>query len=76
LHRRPEVTVKLSALEAWILMSQIQLALRHPENKGEPAKIVETIARTIQKEFDVDPVLTELAEQGWHAEYDGDGEPP
>ncbi len=70
LQSKPPITITLSAVEAWVLMSQLQLALRHPKNKGSSAAIVMKIAQNLQDELAITDVLKEVAEMGWRKEFD------
>lgn len=64
------VVLQMSAMDAWIVMSQIQLAVRHPMNFGPSAVIAERIARQIQAEVATSPTLAAVAERGWHRVHD------
>lgn len=63
------ITLLLSKLQAWALLSQLQLALRHPENKGATADIGRHFAEVIQKQVAVTPALAEVAKRGWDPQY-------
>jgi len=60
----------LSKLQAWALFSQLQLALRHPENKGATADVAEHFAKSIEKQVAVTPALAEVAKRGWNPQHD------
>lgn len=63
--------LELTALQAWVVFSNLQLALRHPENAGETREIVEAIARSLQEQLaPPGTVLATVAEMGWHREHD------
>jgi hypothetical protein len=64
------IELRLSKLQAWALFSQLQLALRHPENKGATADIARHFAEVIQKQVAKTPALAEVAKRGWDAKYD------
>lgn len=61
------VVLRMSKLSAWVLLSQLQLALRHPENVGPTSEIARTIAMNVQEALLPDPesALARLAESGW-----------
>jgi hypothetical protein len=59
------INLLLSKLQAWALFGQLQLALRHPENKGATADIARHFAEQIQKQIATTPVLAEVAKRGW-----------
>ncbi len=68
LHNDPQtVLLSMSKLSAWVLLGQLQLALRHPENIGPTSEIARTIAIEIQEAICPDPesALARLAENGW-----------
>lgn len=57
--------------EYWVIMSMLQLALRHPGNIGPSSKIARGIVDRIQRLFAaLDPELGRLAERGNHAVFD------
>ena len=45
---RAPITVILTLVDAWILFSQLQLALRHPKNYGPSAKIARHLAEFLE----------------------------
>lgn len=59
------VVIELTPAEAWIVLSQLQLALRHPQNTGPSAKIAREIAQRIQAVVARESVLAAVAEAGW-----------
>lgn len=64
------VVIELSKVEAWIIFSQLQLALRHPKNKGPSSRIAKEIAIKLEKAIALTPALAEAASRGWKAEFD------
>ena len=60
------VQLVFTRLQCWVIFSQIQLALRHPENTGPTAKIARAIADLLQAQITVTPALQEIARRGWH----------
>ena len=70
------IVLPLTKLQAWVLFSQLQLALRHPKNKGSSADIAKYIAEQIQKHVAVSPALAEVAKRGWNPKYDSQKEAP
>lgn len=69
--RGGEIELKFSPIQAWQIFAQLQLALRHPQNIGTPADFARTVAKRLQGAFaGIDPVLAELAEQGWNPAFD------
>jgi hypothetical protein len=63
------VVLELSPVDAYTLLSQIQVALRHPENKGPTAEGARRIARQIE-ELLAPPgsAMREMSERGWRGE--------
>jgi hypothetical protein len=64
------IELLLSKLQAWALFSELQLALRHPENNGPSAEIARHFAEQIQKKVATTPALAEVAKRGWDTKYD------
>jgi hypothetical protein len=60
------IELLLSKLQAWALLGQLQLALRHPKNKGATADLAKHVAQIIQKQVAVTPALAEVAKRGWN----------
>jgi hypothetical protein len=60
------VTVRLSAIQAWGVLANLQLALRHPENSGPTGEWARQVALALQ-EIVAPPgtARRELAEAGW-----------
>lgn len=58
---------------AWTLIAQVQLALRHPDNKGPSAfharNVIQQMIETLCPEG---TALREVAERGWNPAYDKD----
>jgi len=59
------IELTMSPIEAWIIFSQLQLALRHPGNNGEGREIAVDFARKLQAIVAVTPALRTVAEMGW-----------
>lgn len=64
------VELELTPLEAWALMSNLQLALRHPNNVGPTARTAKGVAERLQGIVAPDGVLAEVARRGWNVRYD------
>jgi hypothetical protein len=64
------IKLLLSKLQAWALFSELQLALRHPDNKGSAAEIARHFAAQLQKKVATTPALAEVAKRGWDPKYD------
>lgn len=70
--REAPVLIELQPVEAWVLLSQLQLALRHPENTGPSAKVSRQLALKIQERIASEGVLAAEAEAGWQEVGDAD----
>jgi hypothetical protein len=63
------------------VLGSLQLALRHPHNRGAAAHVARTFADKLQAYLAQTPALAEVTEQGWHEEFDeafslaSDGQP-
>jgi hypothetical protein len=58
------LTIEIGPFAAFVLVSQLQLAWRHPGNAGTDTGLMcEQIARQVQAAFA--PELRELLERGW-----------
>lgn len=68
------VHVELTFAEAFTLIANIQLALRHPNNTGASAEIAREAARKLQRELSINPVIYQVAEMGWDRSKDLPGE--
>ena len=66
----PGLTLYLTPVEAWYLMSQLQLACRHPKNNGGSRRYAESLALTLQLEIARTPALATVASRGWNPLYD------
>lgn len=63
--------LQTDAVTAWSLMSQLQLALRHPKNTGPTADMARKTARKIIDTLaPPGTALREVAEMGWDRKYD------
>jgi hypothetical protein len=65
------VTLDLSGLELLVMVSQLQLALRHPGNKGAGAETARALARRIINHLrTISPAFGAVFERGWLEQYD------
>jgi hypothetical protein len=69
------VELHMTGLDAWVLLSQLQLALRHPGNIGASAEMARVIAGKLQEAVAVSPALFVVAVRGWDPEYDVERSP-
>ena len=70
LHSGKQFTLTLNPLEAWSLMSAVQLAARHPGFSGQVALHATRAARRLQAAISLTPILAEIAEEGWNSHQD------
>lgn len=66
--------LRLTKLQGWVILRQLQLALRHPKNKGSTASITRDIAKKIESIVAVTPALAEVAKRGWDPQPEIPGE--
>lgn len=65
LQELPPIIIQMCGLEALIILSQLQLALRHPDNTSETAIIARKFAKEIAKHIGITASLRKLIELGW-----------
>ncbi|MDJ0677019.1 MAG: hypothetical protein QNJ36_16830 [Calothrix sp. MO_167.B42] len=69
-----EIVLTLNPSSVWILVFQIQIALKHPFNTGKLASETREIVKDIQSSLDEHPLYTECLKQaldwGWDADFD------
>lgn len=70
LDTQPGVILEMGAAEALILLSQLQLALRHPANQGPGAAFVRDMTTRIEAHLGATPGLRWLIARGWDPSYD------
>jgi hypothetical protein len=71
LNKAKPIEMAITAPRAIVLLSQLQLALRHPENNGVSAEIARDMARRLSAHLSaIDPAIAALIAQGWHPEFD------
>lgn len=67
----PPIHIEIDAACACVLLSQLQLALRYPMNRGYSAQEARRIADAIQEAIGRhSPEAFRLLERGWHEVYD------
>ncbi len=64
------VHLNITRWQAYCLIAQVQLALRHPGNTGASRPVVEQIARELEQLFSDSPTLAGLLKRGWRKEFD------
>jgi hypothetical protein len=69
----PPIRITLDPVPALMLLSNLQLALRHPQNVGPSASIVRAIAQHIQEHLSVNNDMRQILQMGWNRAFDHAG---
>ena len=70
-HSEQIIELATSPARALILLSNLQLSLRHPSNDGESRAIARDIAANLENAICHHiPEARELIQKGWHPEFD------
>lgn len=65
------ITINTDCINAMVIIAQLQLAIRHPENTGPSRYITEKFARKLQEAVvSVNPEFSLVLDRGWQPEYD------
>ncbi|MDX2215465.1 MAG: hypothetical protein SFY66_19535 [Oculatellaceae cyanobacterium bins.114] len=65
------IEMAIMPFRAFVLVGQIQLALRHPQNRGPSADVARDMAIRLQARLgQIHPAIAEALEHGWHPEFD------
>lgn len=68
------MVVELDSTMALCVIAQIQLASRHPGNKGQSTEIAQKFARGLQVAVTkLHPEVANILEKGWDPAYDVEG---
>jgi hypothetical protein len=70
LDTRAGVILELGTVQALLLIAQLQLALRHPANRGPGAAFALNMTREIEAHLGKTPGLRWLIARGWDPSYD------
>ena len=71
LSEEPPIHLEISALDAFYLVAQLQLVLRHPANRGPAAATMRNWTKQVQEQIaPVGSELHNLMELGWDASND------
>jgi hypothetical protein len=74
----PPIPATIDPISAFMLLAQIQLAIRHPSNQGTAAETAKLFARGLQERLvEMYPPIAGYLEKGWYPIFDVDpeGEP-
>jgi hypothetical protein len=63
-----------SAVEAFTLLSLLQLALRHPGLHGYTRDFATRLAKDLESRLSVTPAIRESVRRGWNPEFDTERE--
>ncbi len=67
------VNIQTDGMTAFMLIAQLQLALRHPGNDGESAEKIRDLAIDLQNQLILrSSELKPILDKGWHPEFDLD----
>jgi len=64
------ITVEIPPLVAIALISQVQLASRHPQNSGWSLEQAKFAAKQLQSYFNPDSAVAKVLEMGWNSTFD------
>jgi hypothetical protein len=65
------ILLQITADGAFMLLAQLQLALRHPANRGETAEVIKHLAVELQQRIvERVPEVQSVLDAGWHPECD------
>ncbi|MEM8829501.1 MAG: hypothetical protein AAGE96_09105 [Cyanobacteria bacterium P01_G01_bin.19] len=65
------VNLSINGLTLFMMIGQLQLALRHPSNKGQSADIIRDIVIDMQNQLQSrSPGIKQILDKGWHPEFD------
>lgn len=63
--------VTIDIAQAWLMVSTLQMATRHPEISPQTKAQIESIARQFQAAIvELHPYVNELIEMGWDVQFD------
>lgn len=60
-----DVSIVLTRVECLILLTQLQLATKHPLNTGSGRELAMKLAQTLENAVSVTPQLRAIAAAGW-----------
>ncbi|SRR5579883_1006735 len=67
----PPITLEVDPIYLFVLVGTVQLALRHPGNRGKSAELARQAAISFQQRLgEINPEIAAALEQGWHPEFD------
>lgn len=65
------VNIEIDGLMTFMLISQLQLALRHPSNRGGTSEDIRQFTVQLQNQLAKrSPAIKSILEKGWHPEFD------
>jgi len=66
----PPMMLQVRSDQAIMLLTLLQLALRHPKNNGASADFGRELGLTIQKHISINPTIARVCERGWDPDFD------
>ena len=67
------VNFSIDGLTTFMIISQLQLAMRHPGNRGQTSQVVRDIVIDLQNQLQTrSPDIKPILDKGWHPEFDVD----
>lgn len=65
------VHFSIDGLTLFLMIAQLQLALRHPSNRGDSAEQIRQLTIDLQNQLITrSPDLKPILDKGWHPEFD------
>jgi len=69
-YKHQPIGILMTLPEAFIILNQLQLTLRHPFNSPPIVHITEYLARQLQRSISITPALAAIAAAGWNHDHD------
>ena len=68
--QHPTVVLELPLVDAWMLIGELQLALRHPKNRGRSRDVAERVKDLLVRKIATTPTLARVAAMGDDPQFD------
>ena len=68
--QHPTVVLELPLVDAWMLIGELQLALRHPENTGPSRDVAARVKELLVRTIATTPSLARVAAMGDDPRFD------
>lgn len=63
-------SLEMSGIQLWVVLANLQLALRHPGNRGPSAAIARGVAESLEGVVTRYAAMARVAAMGWDEAYD------